>query len=294
DDAVFDAVRRLLTTPALPARIDPTTMDAIPHAPGVYGFFGEEDVPLYVGRSTDMNARVLSHFSGEHAATKDLQVTRVEWHETIGELEALLLEAGHLRRLDPIHNRRRPGADEPCAFHWDPAVAEAPRLVDGRAVDFDMTGDLFGPFRSPALARRALREIADANNLCHRLAGLERPAPGPCSARVAGRCRGACIDAETPLSHRLRMTTALHRLRMASWPFRGRVGIRETDAAGGRSVIHALDRWRYLGTAKSEHELFDAFERAADIAFDFDTYRILAKWFRQRRGTLDVIDLERR
>jgi DNA polymerase-3 subunit epsilon len=87
----------------------------------------------------------------------------------------------------------------------------------------------------------------------------------------------------------MRATAALSRLRLRRWPFRGRIAVRERDA---ESVV-MLDRWCYLGTARSEDELFEL--SAADNAprFDLDIYRILTRFLARPRASYRVIELAR-
>jgi len=41
----------LLGRPSTPTHIDLTMIDGLPESPGVYLFYGENDLPLYVGKS---------------------------------------------------------------------------------------------------------------------------------------------------------------------------------------------------------------------------------------------------
>ena len=79
---------KLTKRPSLPAGLDPTFLDEIPGSAGVYLFHGENDLPLYIGKSVTLRARVISHFSGDHASSRAMrigqQVRRVEWMETAG------------------------------------------------------------------------------------------------------------------------------------------------------------------------------------------------------------------
>jgi DNA polymerase-3 subunit epsilon len=81
-------------------------------------------------------------------------------------------------------------------------------------------------------------------------------------------------------------------LELQPWPFRGRVGIRETAPEFERSELIVLDRWCYLGTARAEHELREIEER--EPVFDADTYRILARFLRKPRRASPIIDLAAR
>lgn len=295
DGAVRDAVTAVLKTAALPPGLDPREIESLPDGPGVYVFHGTADAPLYVGKSVNLRTRVLSHFSGDHRVAKDMriaqEITRLTWQRTAGELGALLQEARLVKQLLPVHNRMLRKNDELCAFHWDAMKTVAPALVTAAQIDFAMAPDLYGLFRSRSRAKRALREIADANGLCPRLLGLEPGGTGPCFSRQVGKCRGACCGEESPLSHNLRLANALLRLRIDSWPFRGPIGVRETDPVSGHAEIHLVDRWCHLATVDNEADLFDALQARGRPAFDLDTYQVLQKWFERRRHEVEIIDL---
>lgn len=297
DERVQAAAQELLAAPSLPARLAPDALDDVPDSPGVYTFFDDNNVALYVGKSVSLRSRVLAHFSGDHKVAKDMriaqEVARVEWRQTAGELGALLIEAQMVKRLMPVHNRQLRRNDDLCAWHWDPVRTAAPRLMGAGEIDFRTTDELHGLFRSRARATRALREIAESNGLCPRLLGLEKGGSGPCFAHQIRKCRGACCGRETIASHNLRLANALYKLRIEAWPFRGRIGIRETDRSRDRTEIHVLDRWCYLGTVDTEAELHDAADTRFDGTFDLDIYQLLSKWLRSRHPETDVIDLVR-
>jgi DNA polymerase-3 subunit epsilon len=89
--------------------IDEDTIERIPAGCGIYVFYGENDVPLFVGRSVRLRQRVRSHLTGARRSSKDLRlaalVRHVEWTATGGEIGALLAEAKSVARLRPPHNR---------------------------------------------------------------------------------------------------------------------------------------------------------------------------------------------
>ena len=98
-------------------------LDTAPAGCGVYVFYGEEDLPLYVGRSVRVRQRVRSHLTAERRSAKDVrlaqQVRRVEWLATGGELGALLAEAQWISTLRPRHNRApRIGRGDPMDAPW--------------------------------------------------------------------------------------------------------------------------------------------------------------------------------
>jgi len=289
------AVEDLLKKPALPPGLPANVLDDIPEGPGVYVFHGENDVPLYVGKSIGLRSRVMSHFYGDHRVARDTriskEITRVEWIETAGELGALIKEAQLVKRLAPIHNRRLRRNNDLCAFRWDAVNGpNTPQLVSAADVDFSGLDKLYGMFRSRRVALNALRDIADEHGLCHIGIGLEK-GKGPCFAYQLKRCRGACVGKESAISHSMRVTQALHSLRMQAWPFPGRIGIREHDPHSRRTEIHVLDRWCYLGTFNSQMDLFDVPQTWSEPSFDLDTYRILTRYFKSRPRNVEIVHL---
>jgi DNA polymerase-3 subunit epsilon len=285
------AVAPLVKAPALPAGLPEGALDDLPEAPGVYLFYGENNVVLYVGKSINLRLRVMAHFAGDHRDAKDMkiagQVRRVDWIETPGELAALIEEARLVKQLAPVYNRRLRRTAELCAWHWRAGEGrQRPRLVTARDIHAADFGNLYGLFRSRAAALEALREIATAHQLCPILLGIES-GKGPCFAHQIKRCRGACVGKEPAAAHALRLATALARLRMKPWPFKGRIGVRER----GAPALIVLDRWSYLGTVRSEAELADLEQDRPRPVFDLDTYRILTRFFSSDRRDYQVVDL---
>jgi DNA polymerase III subunit epsilon len=292
-DVIAAAADRLVKAATVPAGLPEGALDDIPEGPGVYLFYGDNDVVLYVGKSVNLRARVLSHFAGDHRDARDMkivqQVRRLDWFETAGELGALIEEARLVKQLAPLHNRRLRRSNELCAWRWRAQAPDAPpRLVSASDLDPSQFADLHGLFRSRRAAHEELRALATEHGLCLILLGLEK-ARGPCFAHQIRRCRGACVGKETPAVHGLRLGQALSRLRMRPWPFSGRVGIRESGNTADSLIV--LDRWCYLGTVRSESDLQELSERGPQPVFDLDTYRILARFFSSARPRCTVVPL---
>ena len=94
---VLEAISLQLKGPTLPAGIDDSFLEEIQDVPGVYLFYDDTNLPLYIGKSIKLKTRVLNHFASDHVTATKMElaqkVKRVEWKETAGELGALLLEA---------------------------------------------------------------------------------------------------------------------------------------------------------------------------------------------------------
>ncbi|MGH9560627.1 MAG: hypothetical protein ACRD3S_04155, partial [Terracidiphilus sp.] len=179
-----------------------------------------------------------------------------------------------------------------------PAAAGCARPIEAVAIDALDGVQLehcFGVFHSEKDARRALGDIARARQLCLKVLGLEEGA-GSCLAYQIGKCKGACVGKEPLMLHDLRLRLALSSLKLKPWPFPGRIALRERDTRSGEfqgargAELHVIDRWAYLGTARSEEELAELRARPACAGFDVDVYKILARHF-SNHPKLDWIDL---
>jgi DNA polymerase-3 subunit epsilon len=265
----------------LPPHLSPDLADDLPECPGVYLFRGEGGVLLYVGKSRNLRSRVLDHFSAGHRSGKEAklaqQVRAVEWIETGGELGALLLESRMVKDLAPAANRRlRKPAGVHCVRLEECEGALRPRVEPLTLDDLDSGAEAYGPFRSERDAWRALEGKAREAGLCLKVMGLET-GPGSCFALQVNRCRGACIGREPLGLHDARLRLALASLRLRSWPFAGPVGIRERVAEGPGTLLHIIDRWQHLGTARDETEVVELLRSSGERAFDPDSYRIVAR-----------------
>jgi DNA polymerase III subunit epsilon len=288
DADVFDqAVRLQLQRPSMPPNLASEMLDDIPDTPGVYLFYGENDTLLYVGKSIHLRQRVLSHFNADHRLYKDMRISheirRLEWRETAGEVGALLLEAQLIKDLQPIHNRALRRQKELCAWQLRQSAAGHLEAVLAYASeqDFGQADRLYGLFSSRRKADAALRELAEAHQLCLVMLGLEhRMSPTkPCFAHQLRRCGGACVGIEPAALHQARVEAALASLRVKTWPYRGPVGLVETHA-DGRQDVHVVHNWCCLGTARSDDELWRLLhDMPARPAFDLDTYKILVRAF---------------
>ena len=271
-----ETVKRLVNQSSLPGQIDPHIINELPEGAGVYLFYGENDLPLYIGKSVNIKQRVLSHFSADHRQNKDMslsqQLRRIEWIETAGELGALLTEAKLIKQLLPTHNQRLRRKNDLCTWQLQQTAEHLrPQLAWADALDFGSQDSLYGLYHNLRDAQKALRSIADNNQLCLSLLGLEKTSPGkPCFAHQLKKCKGACVGLEAPLQHAARLQLAMHKLKLASWPYPGAIGIREGDE------LHIVDHWCYIGTAKNDEDIAELLT-AGKPAFDRDSYQILIK-----------------
>lgn len=261
-------LQRLLKKPTLPRYLSEKDLENLPESPGVYVFYGENEVPLYVGKSVNIRERVLSHFSSDYTNTKEMnmcqQIERIDTVPTAGELGALLRETELIKKLQPLYNRQ-------LRLHRDLYFLKSERNKKGyETVSLHSTDELdpkeldraLGIFRSRRQAKDFLRNLLKTHGLCEKFLGLEK-SKGPCFSSKLGYCRGACRGLEKTLKYNLRFYEAFAKSKIKSWPFKGPVTIREKDEFGQKMEEFTIDNWCLVEGSNR---------------FDYDTYKILVRY----------------
>jgi excinuclease Cho len=164
-----------------------------PTGAGVYVFHGESgDLPLYIGKSVNIRARLLSHLRNADEARLLRQTQRITCTRTAGEIGALLLEAQQIKQQHPLFNQKLRRNRQLCSLQL---TGQQPQVVYSKDMDFASAPELHGLFASRHAALDALRSIADQNRLCYGALGLEKLAPGKACFRAAIGQSRACAGA---------------------------------------------------------------------------------------------------
>jgi excinuclease Cho len=265
---------------------------AAPVAPGVYTFHGQPgDLPLYIGKSVNLRARLLSHLRNPDEDRMLRQASAISFERTAGEIGALLLEARLIKQQQPLYNQKLRRNKQLCALRL--GADGRPELVYSKDVDFATTPELYGLYASRHAALEGLRALADEHKLCYAVLGLEKPAGGRgCFRSMLRQCAGACCGRESLAEHQARLLAALDALRIACWPHPGAIGLIErwpsgpsdpadphppapTEPGDAMFQIHVVRNWCYLGSAATLEQA-RALDRVA-TGFDADGYKILCR-----------------
>ena len=161
--------------------------DDIPRAGGVYRFLGPTGDTLYVGKATDLRARVRSYFYGDpRRKIRDLlrQVDRITVETFDTMLEAEVAEMRAIAQEMPPHNRAgKPTASWYLKVHTN---AKTPKITSARVPRED--GNLYlGPFHNLRMVRTLIEALQDAFAI-HRCSEPARC--NGCAFSEMGRCQG--------------------------------------------------------------------------------------------------------
>ncbi len=281
-DATFG---RLLKRPSIPVGVSEKVLNKLHEGPGVYIFYGDTGLPLYIGKSINVKERVLSHFAASSFSTTELsiatQVKDIEVIETAGELSALLKESTLIKKMLPIYNRRLRNASK--LYYLNAEVDEAGYKTV--SISHKPSDQILGIFKTQKQLRETLATLCEKNNLCKKLLGLEKT-KSACFASHLGKCKGACTKKEEPIMYNLRFDMAFLQTKIKSWPFDGPVVISEGDE------FLLVEKWRYK---KLDVELLEDLKGGIPITFDdgtfdLDTYKILSSYvFGKKQRSIETL-----
>lgn len=289
------AIKAQFRRQAMPSRLDPQLIDSLPSAPGVYIFEGEESAPLYIGKSIDIKHRVMVHFSDDHRRYTELKISQqlknIRYIRTHGELGALIKESDMVKEVMPLHNRKLRRTSEMCvisesrngAGYFEATVERRTRIEPAQI------SEILGVYRSTRSANETLIELSRNFSLCNKLLGLERGS-GECFDWQLKRCNGACAGHEDPVRYNIRFAEAFAHAKLAAWPFRGPISIRECHPDMDGSTSYIFDRWCYLAEIEEEDFGFNVLEHSR--VFDKDMYHILRAFISKPANQKKITVLE--
>ncbi len=260
------------------------SIEDLPTTPGVYIFHGATgDLPLYIGKSINIRARVMSHLRTADEARMLKQTEKITYLRTTGEIGALLLEARLIKEQQPLFNQKLRRTRQMCSLR---VQGDQPEVVYSNKIDFSNTSDLYGLYASRHSAIEALKNIADEKQLCLSVLGLEKlSGDRPCFRAMLNRCAGACHGQETLAAHRARLLESLSQSRVICWPYSGAIGL--IERLDDDIQIHVVKNWFYLGSVPTIEQARTLHLTAP--GFDSDGYKILCKPI--MNGSAQIVEL---
>ena len=286
EDKLTEAVDFLLKKQTLPTNLNLREIKSIPEKPGVYIFYGDDQTPLYVGKSVNLKDRILSHFSQNDSSREikiSQQIKEIKTIETHGELGALVREASLVKKLQPIYNRqlrigRKLTVIKGSETEGGYKTIKIENVSEIAASDLH---NILGIYKNPKQAKEFLEDVAREHLLCKKILGLEKGKKS-CFGYHLGTCNGACLGKEKPLSYNMRFIQAFSENKILPWPFSGPVLIEEKDEIDNEGEIFLVDQWCLIGSFK-----YDKYESGTICPhyelFDFDIYKILRRYFLSKK-----------
>ncbi|MBA5723664.1 excinuclease ABC subunit UvrC [Candidatus Liberibacter sp.] len=166
----------------------------IPKSPGIYRMLDSTGTVLYVGKAYNLQKRITSYAQQKNHTKRIMcminKITNVEFVTTQTEIEALLLEANLIKRLQPRFNvLLRDDKSFPYILITD--RQEIPALYKHRGPPL-RKGSYFGPFASVDAVEKTLTVLQRAFFLRNCSDNTFRSRTRPCLLFQIKRCSGPC------------------------------------------------------------------------------------------------------
>ncbi len=169
-------------------------LDKLPEECGVYYFLDQEQNIIYIGKSTNMYSRAMSHFNTKEQKGKKMlnELYNVDFIKTGSELIALLLESEEIKKHKPKFNKRRKAESFTHTIDW---FMDDKGIVNFKIIEYNLAENALMSFTSYFSARERLESLLDENVLCLRYCGLtDREAI--CFNHQIKKCNGICAEEE--------------------------------------------------------------------------------------------------
>jgi excinuclease ABC subunit C len=192
----------------------------LPESPGVYKFYSEDDILIYVGKAKNIKKRVISYFtknSGVNRKTLKLvsEIDRIDFTVSNTEFDALLMENNFIKQNQPKYNIL---LKDDKTFPYICILKERfPRIIYTRKYDTSQ-GEYFGPFSSVVAMKNVLELIRKLYSIrtCNLLLSqqnIDQKKFKVCLEYHLGNCKGPCEGLQDEKSYLEEIEQARHILK---------------------------------------------------------------------------------
>jgi len=280
------------TTPFDEGILDP----AIPNVPGVYYFLGENSEVLYIGKSIHVRKRLLDHLKAAKTNQTSTQLANskhnnarsetrqarmvgmtesIAWRQACGDTHAQLIENREIKQRYPVFNRAQRRLKTFYSWRFKSKNNYELTLEQKMADDYNCNAPImhYGAYKNANQAKNAMLAIANREQLCLRILGLEK-GQGPCFRSQINKCAGACAGKEAIDDMQQRLIDALMPMALDFWPFAEPLLIKEGK------YWHVFDQWQSYGvyTKKPSVKQVQQLLKNNTFGFDKDEYLIVKRF----------------
>ncbi len=139
-----------------------------PSSPGVYIFYSQKK-PIYIGKASNLKARILSHFQAAKLDPKERLLTqtadKISFLKTDSDFRSILLEAKLINKYQPRYNVRSRD-DKSNLFLQINLKERFPKVLAVRQKDLSPEALFFGPFPSQKIVLEVINNLRKIIPFC--------------------------------------------------------------------------------------------------------------------------------
>jgi DNA polymerase III subunit epsilon len=251
---VADSVKQSIASPGNHVKFKAnrwaSLVNKLPEAPGVYYFHDKPGDVIYVGKSTCIRKRVMSHISGNARGRQARMLEMMEdisFELTGSDLLARLKESDEIKKLQPVFNRsQRRTLHSHCiiSFHDDQGYLNL--KIDKTKPDKDCVMTVAN--REHGI--QIMESLCEKFNLCQKLTGLY-PSRDGCFHYMIHRCKGACKSIEPTEEYNRRAIAAIESVGLGERSFL----VIENGRKAGEKAVVCIEHGKYVGFGYFEEHM---------------------------------------
>ncbi|MBL6665974.1 MAG: GIY-YIG nuclease family protein [Flavobacteriaceae bacterium] len=178
-------------------------IEELPTATGVYYLHNAVGDVLYIGKSNNIQKRVRTHLTGTDRKSKKIQkkLHKVNFETTGSELIALLKEQHEIKKNQPQINKDGRYRLYPMGIRIDQETDYHQLILEQVRND----REYLVVFKNSRVAKHLMIQWIKDHQLCHKHSSLQ-DSDGACFAYKNDRCKGACLEQESPESYNERLS----------------------------------------------------------------------------------------
>ncbi len=248
-----------ISTQGFNSSLKPEFIKKLPEETGVYYFMDDKHEIIYVGKSTNIKSRVLSHLNNsttKRALEMKNRVTEIDFEITGSELVALLLESNEIKKHKPVYNRALRRSIFNFGLFSDVDENGYIRFMVSR-IDENSEQAPLTTFSSSMAAKKYLFTLVEENHLCQKLCGLYET-KSSCFQYKIKECYGACIGEESPEDYNQRAGKIIAQYKYSHDSFL----LVDKGRTDDECTVVKVEHGRYIGFGFASREVsgFDAVE----------------------------------
>ncbi|MFD0762049.1 exonuclease domain-containing protein [Lutibacter aestuarii] len=272
--------RQATIPPLLPKKI----VDELSTKTGVYYFKNSKNEIIYIGKSTNIKQRVLSHFydKSKKEVAMCLEIENITFEETGSELIALLLESAEIKKHYPKFNRAQKRANESIGLF---SYEDRNGIVHLAYNRLKLISNPLMKFYNETECRLFLEKLCETFELCPKYCHLQSNVSS-CFHFQLKKCKGICRNQESTSSYNKRVQNAVASIKYNTENFIIKETGRTKKEAGIVLVVNGIYKgFGYINNTKKATSITDYYNHIAAQKDNNDVKKILTAYLKKNSET---------